>query len=239
MREIMFDVETTGFHHGGDDRIVEVGAVECVNFMPTGEVFQMYVNPARPIPEEVIRVHGITDEKVADAPRFEDPDVVDALLAFFGDSPIVAHNANFDRSFLNAELRRCGRDPIASTRFIDTAAMARKKFPGSPASLDALCRRFNISTEARTYHGALLDSRLLADVYLELNGGRLRSFEFRVSDAERAAAPGGNDAPRQRETPLKPLLTEAERAAHARFVETLGSADTPAVWKRLAEDVAG
>ena len=226
MREVAFDTETTGLHWDADDRIIEVGAVELINHIPTGKTFRRLINPGRAVSEATIEITGITDADLAGKPGFDDPDVVDALLAFIGDATLVAHNAKFDRGFLNMELKRCGRPDIPEERWIDTAAMARKKFPGAPASLDALCKRFDISLESRTLHGALLDSQLLASVYLELLGGRARSFEFvqgAREQAERAPA-------RPRPKPLKPLITETERAAHAAFVDTLG--DDP-LWKKL------
>ena len=173
MREIMFDVETTGLFHDQGDRIIEIGAVEVVNFMPTGETFQAYIDPGRSVSKETIEITGITDDMLHGKPKFEEPEIVDKLLAFFGDARIVAHNAKFDHGFLNMELKRCGYDPIPYDRWLDSAAMARSKFPGSPVSLDALCKRFNINSDARTFHGALLDSEILADVYLRMTGGQV------------------------------------------------------------------
>ena len=225
MREIMFDVETTGLYHDQGDRIIEVGAVEVVNFMPTGATFQSYVNPGRSVSDDTVRITGITDDRLVGQPYFEDPDVVDKLLDFIGDAQIVAHNAKFDHGFLNMELKKCGRSQIPYERWVDSAVMAREKFPGSPVSLDALCKRFNINAEARTFHGALLDSLLLAEVYLELNGGRHRSFSF---DADREDVDiGGNrrKPARRRPTSLPSRLTEEETQKHADFLASLG-ADT-------------
>ena len=222
MREIMFDVETTGLFHDQGDRIIEIGAVEVVNFMPTGETFQAYVDPGRSVSKETIEITDITDDMLEGKPKFEDPEIVDKLLAFFGDARIVAHNAKFDHGFLNMELKRCGYDPIPYDRWLDSAAMARTKFPGSPVSLDALCKKFNINSDARTFHGALLDSQLLAEVYLELNGGRHRTFSFDASDGDDEF--GGRRKPaKQRPQPLSSLITEEERAAHLAFISEFGA----------------
>ncbi|MAK59698.1 MAG: DNA polymerase III subunit epsilon [Ponticaulis sp.] len=219
MREIMFDVETTGLFADQGDRIIEIGAVEVINFMPTGEVFQAYVDPGRSVSKETIEITGITDEDLVGKPKFEDPLIVDKLLAFLGDAQIVAHNAKFDHGFLNMELKRAGYDTIPYDRWVDSAALARSKFPGSPASLDALCKRFNINSDARTFHGALLDSQLLAEVYLELNGGRHRSFSFDASDDEGFES-GRRKPAKQRAAPLKPRLTDEETARHREFLTT-------------------
>ena len=230
MREIIFDTETTGLDWSGDDRIIELGAVEVENFLPTGRTFQTYVNPGRPVSPDTVRITGITDDDLRDQPTFSHPTVVDAFLEFVGDARLVAHNASFDRGFLNAELGRLGIPAIPEDRWIDTAGMAREKFPGSPASLDALCKRFNIGLESRNFHGALLDSQLLAEVYLELNGGRARALDFGESSARDASGkphPRASYGPRQR--PLTPRLTPDESAAHNAFVEGLGA--TP-LWKR-------
>ena len=226
LREIAFDTETTGLRHDEGDRIIEMGAVEMINHIPTGRTFRTLINPKRPVSEDTVRITGITDDDLKDAPFFEHDCVVDAFLEFAGDAVIVAHNAGFDRGFLNMELALCGRDPIPEDRWVDTAAMARKKYPGAPASLDALCRRFEISLESRTLHGALLDSQLLASVYLELLGGRARAFSFEVSADVRTGV--RKHAARQRPEPLAPLLTEDERLAHEAFVQSLGA---NALWK--------
>lgn len=228
IREIAFDTETTGLDPQNGDRIIELGAVEMINHVPTGETFRVLVNPGRPVSEDTVRITGITDEMLDGQPSFEDASVVDALLEFLGDAMIVAHNAKFDRGFLNMELQRCGRAPIDEPRWIDTAAMARKKFPGAPASLDALCRRFNISLESRTLHGALLDSQLLADVYLELLGGRARAFEFGQTAGDTASQI--RQAARQRPAPLASRLSAEEAERHRAFVETLG--EDP-IWTRV------
>ncbi|MEM0985687.1 MAG: DNA polymerase III subunit epsilon [Pseudomonadota bacterium] len=227
VREIAFDTETTGLDPHSGDRIIEMGAVELINHVATGRTFRQFVNPGRPVSEATIKITGITDEILADKPTFEDPGVVDAFLDFLGDATIVAHNASFDRGFLNMELERCGRPTIPEDRWIDTVAMARKRYPGAPANLDALCRRFDISLESRTLHGALLDSQLLADVYLELLGGRARAFDF---SGEGGTGKGKDRPPaKPRPKPLKPLITSAEKKAHAAFIDSLRG--TP-LWKQ-------
>ena len=225
MREIAFDTETTGLNWDQDDRIIELGAVEMINHIPTGKTFRQLINPGRKVSEATIRITGITDADLEGKPAFEDSEVVEKFLAFVGDATIVAHNAKFDRGFLNMELKRCGRAPIPEERWIDTVEIARKKYPGAPASLDALCKRFDISLESRTLHGALLDSQLLANVYLELLGGRARAFEF--ADASNASLSRAPAKPRAK--PLKPTITKAEKDAHAEFVEKLGE---DAIWKK-------
>jgi len=227
VREISFDTETTGLDWGGDDRIIELGAVELINHIPTGKTFRRFINPGRKVSEATIRITGITDADLADKPPFEDPDIVDAFLEFIGDGILVAHNAAFDRGFLNAELKRCGKPPIPEIRWVDTVVMARKKYPGAPASLDALCKRFDVSLESRTLHGALLDAQLLATVYLELLGGRARAFKF--------DGPAGRNVIRsqakQRAKALPPRLLSTEEAAHKAHLESLGGEP---IWKKLS-----
>ncbi|MEL6782076.1 MAG: DNA polymerase III subunit epsilon [Pseudomonadota bacterium] len=231
IREIAFDTETTGLDWAGEDRIIELGAVELINHVPTGETFRRLINPGRPVSEATIRITGITDDDLKDKPSFEDPSVLDAFLDFIGEGTLVAHNASFDRGFLNAELERAGRAIIPDARWVDTLAIAKKKFPGAPASLDALCKRFDISNEHRAYHGALLDSQLLADVYLELLGGRARAFDF---DAERTKALAANRGPAaRRPRPLDPATTPEERAAHLEFVRDKLGPDS--LWAKLLE----
>lgn len=231
MREVIFDTETTGLDPRSGDRIVEVGCVELVNLLPTGREFQIYINPGRPVSEATVRITGITNETLRDKKRFEHPDVVDALMAFFGEDPIVAHNAEFDRGFLNYELELLGRPQLPKERFIDTLVLAREHRPGSPASLDAVCKRFNISIQDRVLHGALLDAQLLARAYLELRGGRERAFDFATSTAGGSAAAGAQTPRRQRPTPLAPLITAEEEAAHAAFIGALGET---AIWRKYA-----
>jgi DNA polymerase-3 subunit epsilon len=233
MREVVFDTETTGLNPGQGDRIVEVGCIELINLLPTGKEFQIYINPGRPVSEATVRITGITNETLRGKPPFESPLVVDRLLEFFGDSPIVAHNAEFDRGFLNYELELMGRPPFPKERFIDTLVLAREHRPGSPASLDAVCKRFDISIKDRVLHGALLDAQLLAMAYLELRGGRERRLD--LADDINGGGRGQVmfTARRQRPTPLPPRLTAAEAAAHAAFVETLGDKDHDVIWKKL------
>jgi DNA polymerase-3 subunit epsilon len=229
MREIIFDTETTGLDPRQGERIVEVGCIELMNYLPTGREFQIYINPGRPVSEATVRITGITNDLLRGKPNFGHPDVVDRLLEFFGDSAIVAHNAEFDRGFLNYELELLGRPQFAKERFIDSLQLAKEHRPGAPASLDAVCKRFNISLEGRELHGALKDARLLAMAYLELRGGRERAFDF-------AGGPGGSGqtsmvARPQRPKPLAPRINEDERAAHAAFVAELGET---AIWKKYA-----
>jgi DNA polymerase-3 subunit epsilon len=228
IREIAFDTETTGLFPGEGDRVIEVGAVEMINHIPTGKTFRKLINPGRSVSADTIRITGITDDDLRDKPPFEDSEIVDGLMDFIGDGIIVAHNAKFDRGFLNMELERCGRPPVPEERWVDTVAIARKRYPGAPASLDALCRRFDISLESRTQHGALLDSQLLAGVYLELLGGRARSFAFDSGAAGQTT--GRREPARQRPTPMSSLVTSDEQAAHEAFIESLGE---EALWKKL------
>ncbi len=202
-----------------------------MNLLPTGREFQIYVNPGRPVSEATVRITGITNETLRDKKRFEHPDVVDALMAFLGDDPIVAHNAEFDRGFLNYELELLGRPQLAKERFIDTLVLAREHRPGSPASLDAVCKRFNISIQDRVLHGALLDAQLLARAYLELRGGRERAFDFATSTSKAALAQAAQAPRLQRPTPLGPRISAEEEAAHAAFIGGLGE---NAIWKKYA-----
>lgn len=220
IRQIAFDTETTGLKALEGDRVIEIGAVEMINHIPSGPTLRLLINPGKPVSEDTIRITGITDADLVDKPRFEDPAIVDAFLEFVGDDEIIAHNAAFDKGFINMELEKCGRAVIPDERWIDTLLIARKKFPGAPASLDALCKRFDISLESRTFHGALLDSQLLASVYLELLGGRARSFEF--SDDQALAGNSDRAPAKQRPAPLASQITDEERIAHAKFLEELG-----------------
>jgi DNA polymerase-3 subunit epsilon len=219
-REIVFDTETTGFSPTEGDRITEIGCVELIDFMPTGRTFHSYVNPQRDVPPRVTEITGLTTAFLADKPLFED--VCEGFLEFVADAPLIAHNAEFDRLFINHELGRAQRPVIADERFLCTLIMARSKFPGVRNSLDSLCERFRISLEKRDKHGALVDAHLLAEVYLELNGGRERRLDLSMSVTVTAAARASAIAPRPR--PLPDLLTEAERAAHAAFIAGLGGA---------------
>lgn len=223
MREIAFDTETTGLKPEEGHRIIELGCVELVNHVQTGRTFRALIDPERPIDAKASEISGITDEMVKGMPRFAD--VAQTLLDFLGDAPIVAHNAPFDMGFLNAELARCGLATLPPERAIDTVVIARRKYPGAPASLDALCKRFNIDLSERVKHGALLDAKLLADVYLELCGGR--QFAMSLQSELDAAALIAARPPRPK--PLEPLLTEAEEAAHAAFIAAF---KTDAMWKQ-------
>jgi len=234
MREIVFDTETTGLSPKNGDRIVEIGCLELVNRLPTGETFHVYLNPERDMPAEAQAVHGLSEAFLADKPLFAD--VADDFLAFVGDAALIAHNASFDMRFIQAELKACGRPDLSEHQVIDTLAMARKKFPGSPASLDALCKRFNVDTSSRELHGALIDSELLAGVYLELMGGRQTGMIFEKKQQQEKDASGGL-SPRQpknrRAQPLPSRLSQDEKAAHVAFLEGF---PRRAVW--LAEEEA-
>mgnify|MGYP001170290006 FL=1 len=225
MREIILDTETTGLDPSQGDRIVEIGCLELVNRLPSGETFHVYINPQRAMSAEAEAVHGISDAFLADKPKFAD--IAEGFLEFIGTDPLVIHNAAFDMKFLNAELGHVGRAPLEANPVIDTLAMARKRFPGAPASLDALCRRFGVDNSVRVHHGALLDSELLADVYLELSGGRQPVLVFqadaaRAADARTTPDAGAVRQPQQRRpAPLPPRLCEDERIAHRAFLEDL------------------
>jgi DNA polymerase-3 subunit epsilon len=230
MREIVFDTETTGLNPLGGDRIVEIGCVEVLNRLPTGNVFHVYINPDRDMPDAAFRVHGLSSEFLADKPLFAD--IASDFVDFIGDAALVAHNASFDMGFINAELVRAGLSPIAEERIVDTLQIARRKHPFGPNSLDALCQRYGIDNSRRTKHGALLDSEILAEVYIELTGGRqadlglvsesadLASGRFKTMDPTRTLS--------ARPVPLKERLTDAELAAHEAFVATLTG---EVIWK--------
>ncbi len=219
-REIVLDTETTGFDPKTGDRLVEVGCIELLDLLPTGRTFHRFVNPERLIPEDAIRVHGITDEKVKDAPKFAA--IVDDLFEFIGDAQLIAHNANFDRNFIDFELNRAGRQITGEPRWIDTLKLAQTRFPGMPNSLDALCKRFKVSLVERTLHGALIDARLLAEVYLELRGGKERVLD--LSSGPRGKGPGGaieQTVYGARPHPLAPRSTPQEHEAHAVFLRSV------------------
>ncbi|WP_299173764.1 DNA polymerase III subunit epsilon [uncultured Brevundimonas sp.] len=217
-REIVLDTETTGFDPKTGDRLIEVGCIELQDLLPTGRTFHRFVNPERLIPPDAIRVHGITDEKVKDAPKFHQ--IADDLIDFIGDAPMIAHNAAFDRNFIDYEYRLCGRAITGEARWIDTLKLAQSRFPGMPNSLDALCKRFKVSLVERTLHGALIDARLLAEVYLELRGGKERVLDLSSGPVGRRSA--GEVAQvavyGARPRPLAPRSTEAEQAAHIAFL---------------------
>ena len=186
MREVILDTETTGLDPASGHRVVEIACLELINHLPSGRRYQTYLNPDRDMPDDAFRIHGLTARFLADKPRFAD--VVEEFLAFIDGAPLVIHNAEFDLGFLNAELKLAGRPALAAGGAVDTVLLARRKFPGSPASLDALCRRFNIDNSARELHGALLDAELLAEVYLELIGGRQAGLDLAQGEALAAAA---------------------------------------------------
>lgn len=232
MREIVLDTETTGFDPDTGDRIVEIGAVELERHMPTGRTFHEYINPERAMPADAFAVHGLGDDFLRDKPLFRQ--VAQAFLDFIGEARLVIHNASFDMKFLNAELGKAGFGLISYDRAVDTLEIARRKFPGSPASLDALCRRFAIDNSKRTLHGALLDSEILAEVYLELIGGRQPDFGLTLSGAHGGAAlRGGGDRPTAtRPAPLPTRITAEEEAAHRAFLEAMGEG---ALWARVTK----
>lgn len=215
-REIVLDTETTGFDPKTGDRLIEVGCIEIEDLLPTGRTFHRFINPERLIPPDAIKVHGITDDKVKDAPKFHE--VVDDLMEFLGDAPLIAHNANFDRNFIDFEIGRIGRKPPPQDRWIDTLALAQKRFPGMANSLDALCKRYKISLVERTLHGALIDARLLAEVYLELRGGKERALDL-TSTRGGAAETAERVAYGARPRPLPAFVTAEEEAAHLAFLK--------------------
>ena len=227
MREIVLDTETTGFEPTEGHRIVEIGAVELFNHLPTGKTFHQYINPKRSMPKEAFDVHGLGDEFLAKQPEFGA--IAAAFLEFIADSPLVIHNASFDMKFLNWELQTAGHPVLPMGRATDTLLIARKKFPGSPASLDALCRRFGVDNSAREKHGALLDSEILAEVYLELVGGRQPGFGLNESTRQPAdTAPKDSEwRPSPRPHPLPDRITESETTAHQSLLAKLGAA---AIW---------
>ena len=220
MREIVLDTETTGLDPFSGHRIVEIGCVELINHVRTGNFFHTYLNPERSMPREAENVHGLSEAFLKDKPLFKQ--VVGAFLEFIGDSPLVIHNAAFDMKFINAELSVAGRAEIPMSRAIDTVLIARQKYPGQPASLDALCKRFNVDLTARTKHGALLDSELLAEVYLELMGGRQSTLGLANQRAQATAKPGDLAFVGQADIPPRsfPLSLE-EEAAHRAMLERL------------------
>lgn len=242
MREIVLDTETTGLEPlaaENPDRLVEIGCVELMGLERTGRELHLYINPERDVPDEVVRVHGLTREFLLRHPKFAD--LAEQFLDFVGDAPLVAHNAAFDQGFINAELRRLQRAPLAS--FVDTLPLARKRFPGASCSLDALAKRFQLdrygfdlaARKGAGGHGALVDARILAEVYLQLKGGREQRLVF--DEAEAAAASTQGNAPvifvprAQRPTPLPPRVSAEEERAHASFIEKLGVA---ALWRKFA-----
>jgi DNA polymerase III subunit epsilon len=228
MREIILDTETTGLDPLRGDRLVEIGCVEIFNRMPTGQTFHRYFNPERDMPAEAFAVHGLSSEFLSSKPFFAEE--VDDFLAFIGDAPLVIHNASFDISFINAELDRIKRSPISRERLVDTLLLARRKHPGVSNRLDDLCSRYAIDNSRRTKHGALLDAELLAEVYIDLIGARQSQLILAAESRDIRVAVHGEMPRRQREVPLAPRLTDADRAAHRDFVLTLG--DKP-IWNEF------
>ena len=229
-REIVLDTETTGFEPAMGHRLVEIACLEIEDFVPTGRSFHVYIDPCRDMPAEAERVHGLSAAFLKGKPRFEHPEVVEHFLEFVGDAPLVAHNAGFDRAFVNHELRSCNRDELHEVRWVDTLALAKRRFPGMHNSLDALCKRFKISLSEREKHGALIDAKLLAAVYLELKGGRERRLELNAQTMVSAVMAASRAAYGGRPRPLGPRSTEDERQMHASFIREVVKSD--ALWKK-------
>jgi DNA polymerase-3 subunit epsilon len=222
-RSVLFDTETTGLDPLHGDRVIEVAAIELLNDLPTDRTFHRLIDPERDIPSDASRIHGITSADIAGKPKFSG--IVDDLLAFFGDDPLIAHNAAFDFGFLDAELGRIGRPRLDRTRMVDTLVMAKTRFPGLPNSLDALCRRFEIDLSSRTTHNALLDCKLLAEVYVELTGGRQRGFDL-AADATLTLVEYQHSGER---TARIIAVSDEERSAHAGFIATIKDA----IWSKM------
>jgi len=229
-REIVLDTETTGFEPTAGHRLVEIACLEIEDFIPTGRSFHTYIDPCRDMPSDAQRVHGLSSEFLTGKPRFEAPEVVEAFLEFVADAPIIAHNAGFDRAFINHELGVTLREPLHETRWIDTLALARVRFPGMHNSLDALCKRFKISLAERDMHGALIDAKLLAAVYLELKGGRERRLELQTAAMITAVAAAARNEYGLRPRPLAFRSTEGEREIHASFIRDVLKSDE--LWKK-------
>jgi DNA polymerase-3 subunit epsilon len=224
LREIVFDTETTGLDPYQGHRLIEIGCIELINRIPTGQIFHRYVNPQRDIPAEAFAVHGLSAEFLSDKPLFGE--IAGELVDFFDDARLVAHNAAFDLGFINAELERVDRKAIPRARLVDTLLLARRKYPGAQNRLDDLCQRFRIDNSRRQKHGALLDAELLAEVYLELIEARQAQLGLEVARSRQPVAQADN-APRVRSVALLPRLSAEDRAAHRAFVETLGP---KAIW---------
>lgn len=221
-RSVLFDTETTGFDPKTGDRVIEIAAIELDNDLPTDKTFYALLDPERDIPADSTRVHGITNAHIEGKPKFAD--IADDMLAFFGDAPLIAHNAPFDFGFISAELERIGKPPLDKAQMVDTLVLAKQRFPGMPNSLDALCRRFGVDLSARTTHNALLDCKLLAEVYVELTGGRQRGLTLE-SEAELSFAQYEPPASR---TPRPIQLTDEQRAAHTAFIGQIKNA----IWQK-------
>ncbi len=223
LREIVLDTETTGTDHAKGDRVIEIGCVEMLNHIPTGRSYHIYINPERPVSAGALAVHGLSDEFLADKPVFAA--IADEFAEFIREARLVIHNASFDVGFLNAEFTRTGHGLIDMNDVVDTLSMARRKHPGAANNLDALCSRYGIDNSKRTKHGALLDAEILAEVYIELIGGRQVGFDLSLQPSARGglAARGGTAAAREmRPRTMVSRLTDAERAAHEAFIQSLG-----------------
>jgi len=229
LREIVMDTETTGVNPNNGDRIVEIGCLELISHVPTDKTFHVYLNPERSMPQEAFNIHGLSDEFLSDKPLFAD--IADEFLSFIQEDRLVIHNASFDMAFLNAELKRINRPLLRADRAIDTLQMARKKHPGAQNSLDALCARYGIDNSKRELHGALLDSQILAEVYLELIGGKQRGFDLAPDNNGAHYAKSGDSFAQpdlsSRTRSYKPLLNDEEKAAHETFIQKLGE---KAIW---------
>ena len=228
MREIVLDTETTGLDPLRGDRLVEIGCVEMYNRMPTGQTYHCYINPERAMPAEAFAVHGLSSEFLSAKPLFTE--VAEEFLEFIADAPLVIHNASFDISFINAELDRIKRQAIPKDRLVDTLLLARRKHPGVSNRLDDLCSRYAIDNSRRTKHGALLDAELLAEVYVDLIGARQSQLILAAETRDTRAGGAGETPRRQREVPLAPRITDADREMHRAFVATLG--DKP-IWNEF------
>jgi len=222
MREIVLDTETTGMDPYSGDRIVEIGCIELINHIPSGNHYHVYINPERDVPAEVVAVHGLTEAFLSDKPTYAE--IHGDFLEFIGDSKLVIHNAEFDMKFINHHVKELGAPAIPNTQVLDSLIMARQKFPGSPANLDALCKRFQIDNSNRTLHGALLDSELLAEVYLELLGGRQTGLGLDTNNNASQSSGNGLQAQgkKQKREPRQFDIPENELSAHAQMVQTLG-----------------
>ena len=230
MREIVLDTETTGLDPFDGHRIVEIGALELENHLPTGRTYHQYINPERDMPAEAFAVHGLSEKFLSGQPVFTK--IIEEFLQFVDTAPMIIHNASFDMKFINAELKWAGKPALPPEQAIDSLALARKKHPMGPNSLDALCKRYNVDNAMRDLHGALLDSELLAQVYLELIGGRQQSLTLVGLEGQNQKQDIRVTAARPRPQVLAPRLSEAEIAAHDAFVTSLGDA---AVWKKLSK----
>ena len=231
MREIVLDTETTGLDPNSGDRVVEIGCVELINHIPSGEEWHAYLDPERDMPAEAYAVHNLSEEFLTGKPLFAD--VFEAFLAFIDDDRLIIHNASFDVAFLNSELARVGDTRILMDRVTDTLALARRKHPGSPNSLDALCKRYGVDASERTTHGAIIDCNLLASVYIELIGGHQAHLELASGARPEAGGKASVTRVQERPAPLPPRLSATERTAHRAFVATLGA---ESVWKKYVDD---